>query len=97
MFFFLYTNMQFCVIIELAFTDEEEQPFSNISIIEFKRPGRTNYSDTENPIRQVKEYMDNIVEGRIKIKAGEVLNGTENICFFCYILFYKLFNQIYVK
>lgn len=69
-----------------AFTDEEEQPFRNISIIEFKRPGRTNYSDTENPIRQVKEYMDNIVEGKIKTKDGEFLSGTENIRFFCYIL-----------
>lgn len=69
-----------------AFTDEEEQPFRNITIIEFKRPGRTNYTDTENPIMQVKEYMDNIVEGKIKTKDGEFLNGTENIRFFCYIL-----------
>ena len=69
-----------------AFTDEEEQPYRNITIIEFKRPGRTNYTDTENPIRQVKEYMDNIIEGKIKTKDGEFLNGTENIRFFCYIL-----------
>ena len=69
-----------------AFTDEEEQPYRNITIIEFKRPGREHYNDDENPIRQIKEYMDDIVEGKVKTKDGEFLNGTENIRFFCYII-----------
>ena len=69
-----------------AFTDEEEQPYRNITIIEFKRPGREHYNDAENPIRQIKEYMDDIVEGKVKTKDGECLNGTENIRFFCYII-----------
>jgi len=69
-----------------AFTDEEEQPYRNITIIEFKRPGREHYNDAENPIRQIKEYMDDIVEGKVKTKDGEFLNGTENIRFFCYII-----------
>ena len=68
------------------FTDEEEQPYRNITIIEFKRPGREHYNDAENPIRQIKEYMDDIVEGKVKTKDGEFLNGTENIRFFCYII-----------
>lgn len=69
-----------------AFTDEEEQPYRNITIIEFKRPGREHYNGAENPIRQIKEYMDDIVEGKVKTKDGEFLNGTENIRFFCYII-----------
>lgn len=69
-----------------AFTDEEEQPYRNITIIEFKRPGREHYNDAENPIRQIKEYMDDIVEGKVKTKDGEFLNETENIRFFCYII-----------
>lgn len=69
-----------------AFTDEEEQPYRNITIIEFKRLGREHYNDAENPIRQIKEYMDDIVEGKVKTKDGEFLNGTENIRFFCYII-----------
>lgn len=69
-----------------AFTDEEMQPYRNITIIEFKRPGRENYTDKENPIRQVKEYMDDIIEGKIKNKDGEFLSDTEHIRFFCYIL-----------
>lgn len=69
-----------------AFTDEDTQPYRNITIIEFKRPGRENYTDDENPIRQVKEYMDNIIEGKIKSKDGEFLSDTESIRFFCYII-----------
>lgn len=57
-----------------------------VTIIEFKRPGREHYNDAENPIRQIKEYMDDIVEGKVKTKDGEFLNGTENIRFFCYII-----------
>lgn len=69
-----------------AFTDEQEQPYRNITIIEFKRPGREHYTESENPVRQVKEYMDDIVEGKVKTKDGEFLSGAENIRFFCYIL-----------
>lgn len=69
-----------------AFTDENLQPFRNISIIEFKRPGRNNYSDDENPIQQVIEYMDDIIAGKIKTKDGRYLEGCENLRFYCYII-----------
>lgn len=69
-----------------AFTDENEQPFRNITIIEFKRPGRKNYTQDENPIQQVIEYMDDIIGGKIKTKDGLVIDGNENVRFFCYIL-----------
>jgi hypothetical protein len=35
----------------------EEQPFSSVTILEFKRPLRNNYTDEENPILQVYEYV----------------------------------------
>lgn len=69
-----------------AFTDENEQPFRNITIIEFKRPGRKNYTQDENPIQQVIEYMDDIIGGKIKTKDGLAIDGNENIRFFCYIM-----------
>lgn len=69
-----------------AFTDENEQPFRNITIIEFKRPGRKNYTQDENPIQQVIEYMDDIIGGKIKTKDGLMIEGNESVRFFCYIL-----------
>lgn len=38
----------------LSFTDRD---FSSIVIVEFKRPMRNDYSDKENPIKQVYEYV----------------------------------------
>ena len=69
-----------------AFVDEDQQPFRNITIIEFKRPGRENYNQEENPIQQVIEYMDDIIGGKIKTKDGLTIDGNEHIRFFCYIL-----------
>jgi hypothetical protein len=45
----------------LAFSDRE---FSSVVIIEFKRPMRKEYSDRENPIKQVYDYVDALQEGR---------------------------------
>jgi hypothetical protein len=39
-----------------AFTDVTMGPFQAITIIEFKRPMRTSYSDTENPFDQILNY-----------------------------------------
>ena len=64
-----------------AFTDESEQPFRNITIIEFKRPGRESYGDSENPIQQVIEYMDDFTNGKIKTKDGLTIDG--NIFRYC--------------
>lgn len=69
-----------------AFTDEDKQPFRNISIIEFKRPGRNDYNDSENPIQQVVEYMDDIIAGKITTKNGREFYNTDNLRFYCYIL-----------
>ena len=47
---------------------------SPISIYEFKRPRRKEYSDSENPITQACRYARKILEGKY-----EVPDGSENI------------------
>ena len=69
-----------------AFADENQQPYRNLTIIEFKRPGRENYTQEENPIQQVIEYMDDFINGKIKTKDGLTIDANESIRFFCYIL-----------
>ena len=69
-----------------AFTDEDRQPFRNITIIEFKRPGKKNYTDKDNPIQQIIGYMDEILDGNIKTRDGKTIEQNENIRFFCYII-----------
>lgn len=69
-----------------AFTDEEYQPYKNITIIEFKRPGRSDYTKEKNPIEQVIDYMDDIISGKQKTKDGQVIDGNEQIRFFVIFL-----------
>jgi len=69
-----------------AFTDEDRQPFRNITIIEFKRPGKNNYADKDNPIQQVIGYMDEILSGKIKTRDGKTIEQSKDIRFFCYII-----------
>jgi len=69
-----------------AFTDEDKQPFRNITIIEFKRPGKNNYADKDNPIQQIIGYMDEVLAGKIKTRDGKTIEQSEGIRFFCYII-----------
>ncbi len=69
-----------------AFTDESKHPFGNITIIEFKRPGRDDYTDENNPINQVIEYMEDILNSKIRTKDGCIIEGCDKIRFYCYIL-----------
>lgn len=74
-------------IFEPAFAmtgDPKDSDANNITIIEFKRPGRTDIECVD----QVVEYMKLIRDGRAKDKSGRVLgevNG-KSIRFNCYIL-----------
>lgn len=74
-------------IFEPAFaltSDSKDNSISNITIIEFKRPGRSD----EDCVDQVVGYIKQIRDGRCKDKDGHVLaemNG-KSIRFSCYIL-----------
>lgn len=47
-----------------------DKPYSSIVIIEFKRPMRDDYTDAENPISQVTNYVRKINENSITDKNG---------------------------
>jgi hypothetical protein len=68
-----------------AFSDHEG-PFSSIVIVEFKRPARDEYSDEENPIRQVFDYIKRVRDGRAKDRAGRPMNVPEHVPFYCYVV-----------
>ncbi len=69
-----------------AFGATSSGSYDAISIVEFKRPGRDNYTVSDNPVRQVYGYMDLILEGRARKQAGEALPVHSNAQFFCYIV-----------
>lgn len=60
----------------LAFDDSiEGNKMSVITIIEFKRPMRDDYTDNDNPVKQILEYVDEIRNGKVRTSKGRPLNG----------------------
>lgn len=69
----------------MAFSDEDHD-ISSVVIVEFKRPERTEYTEDENPITQVKQYVRQIREGKAKDANGRTIRVPENTPFYCYIV-----------
>jgi len=65
---------------------EDEPPFHSVVIIEFKRPGREEYSEKDNPIVQVYSYVRDIKEGKVMDKNGRPIPVGESTPFYAYII-----------
>ncbi len=57
-----------------------------LSIIEFKRPGRTDYSPKENPLTQVLDYARRIRQGKEVTLDGEEITNHETMPINCYVV-----------
>jgi hypothetical protein len=65
---------------------EESPPFSSVVIIEFKRPAREEYSEDENPIKQVYDYVRKIRQGNVSDKKGRPILIKDSTPFYCYVV-----------
>jgi hypothetical protein len=65
---------------------EGEYPFGSITIVEFKRPDRTGYSKTDNPVDQIYGYIKKIRTGAAHDKNGQYLRVKDNTPFYCYLI-----------
>jgi hypothetical protein len=70
----------------IAFSEAPDVPFSSITIIEFKKPQRNDYSDKENPFVQVTNLIEDIRNGKAKLADGRAMPIPANLPFYCYIL-----------
>lgn len=59
---------------------------SKVLLIEFKRPGRENYKDDENPQMQVERYIRTLQSGKLKDVRGRPIKLDNNTVFYCYIV-----------
>lgn len=69
-----------------AFSPSKEMTFPTITIIEFKRPMRDDYTKNGNPFNQVVEYIDAIKAGKARTRDGRDVPFQQGIHFFCYIV-----------
>lgn len=59
---------------------------SKVLLVEFKRPGRTNYDESENPQFQVERYVQRLQSGRLTDVRGRPVKLDRNTIFYCYII-----------
>ena len=69
-----------------AFAPATDPPFPAIVIVEFKRPMRDDYTEDNNPVTQVLDYVRDIREGRAKTQDGLDIPIGKDIPFFCYVV-----------
>ncbi len=67
-----------------AFVNDEFR-YESMVIIEFKKPGRENYTNN-NPIDQILKYIDEIKDGKVKDRKGRYIQVNDNIPFYVYII-----------
>ncbi len=65
---------------------DEAPPFSAIVLVEFKRPARDDYTDDDNPITQIYNYVETIKGGRARDHSGRPISIKSDIPIYSYIL-----------
>ena len=68
------------------FSNDDNIDLDTITIIEFKRPERDDYSEKDNPINQIYNYIDEIKTGKIRKNSGRPVSVINNAKFYCYII-----------
>ena len=68
-----------------AFGPNDERR-SAITLVEFKRPGRDDYTMEDNPYTQAIGYIDDIQDGSAKQRDGRPINDFRNARFFVYLV-----------
>lgn len=64
----------------------DDKPYQSIVIVEFKRPMRDDYTESENPIQQVNKYAREIIEGEAKDKHQREFDLRPNTPIYAYIV-----------
>ena len=61
-------------------------PFGSVVLVEFKRPARDDYTDDENPITQVYDYVRLIRGGSAKDHKGRPIKIADGTPFYAYVV-----------
>lgn len=64
---------------------ESDEP-SKVLLLEFKRPNRTDYSDTDNPQMQVERYIKTLQGGGLTDVRGRPIKLDDRTIFHCFIV-----------
>ena len=67
---------------------ESERSSETIILVEFKRPGKENYTDKDDPFMQLMDYVSLFQSGKsVRDRKGNIISGIgKNTSFHCYIV-----------
>lgn len=65
---------------------KQKDESSKILLIEFKRPGRKDYKDDENPQHQIERYVRQLQTGKLDDVKGRPIKLSDKTIFYCFIV-----------
>ena len=74
------------VMFDYAHALRESPESSRVLLVEFKRPGRKDYKDSENPIYQVENYVKKLKSGKLEDFKGRKIDINDKTIFYCYVV-----------
>lgn len=74
------------IVFNTAHSLAQSDEINRVLVVEFKRPGRTSYPATENPIEQVTSYVRKLQEGKSVDLDGRPIKLGADTVFYCYIV-----------
>lgn len=71
----------------ISYIEGDEAPFNSVVLVEFKRPMRKNYNETDdNPIVQLYDYVRQIRKGKKLTNDGRTYDIGDHTRFYCYLI-----------
>lgn len=71
----------------ISYVEGDEAPFNSIVLVEFKRPMRKGYNETDdNPIVQLYDYVRKIRKGKKLTNDGRTYDIGDHTRFYCYLV-----------
>lgn len=71
----------------ISYVEGDEAPFNSVVLVEFKRPMRKGYSETDdNPIVQLYDYVREIRKGKKLTTGGRTYDIGNHTRFYCYLI-----------
>lgn len=71
----------------ISYVEGDEAPFNSVVLVEFKRPMRKAYNETEdNPIVQLYDYVREIRKGKKLTNDGRTYDIGDHTRFYCYLV-----------
>lgn len=71
----------------ISYIEGDEAPFNSVVLVEFKRPMRKGYNETDdNPIVQLYDYVRQIRKGKKLTADGRSYDIADHTRFYCYVI-----------